>query len=287
MSARISFENCLAFINRQWTSELSRPDGKQGGRRNVVTISRQVGSGAHAIAEQLANRLSPETSPQAAPWTVFDRNLIEKVLEDLRLPARLAQHLPEDRASDLEDIMDDLFGMRPPSWAVVQQTAETILRLARLGKVILIGRGATLVTARLPNVVRIRLVAPLEQRIALVQKTRKLTAKAAAAVVPGGPWPGALPEKILQGRHQQPPALPSRDQHRGGEHGRSGGHHCGGAETPGPGQLIQARALPCATLCASPETPAPTPSAAEAVVAHRPAACGGGGRGFLVAYTTE
>jgi cytidylate kinase len=149
----------------------------------VVTISRQVGSGAHAIAEQLANRLSPETSPQAAPWTVFDRNLIEKVLEDLRLPARLAQHLPEDRASDLEDIMDDLFGMRPPSWAVVQQTAETILRLARLGKVILIGRGATLVTARLPNVVRIRLVAPLEQRIALVQKTRKLTAKAAAAVV--------------------------------------------------------------------------------------------------------
>lgn len=183
MSARISFENCLAFINRQWTSELTRPDGKQGGRRNVVTISRQVGSGAHAIAEQLANRLAPETSPQAAPWTVFDRNLIEKVLEDLRLPARLAQHLPEDRASDLEDIMDDLFGMRPPSWAVVQQTAETILRLARLGKVILIGRGATLVTARLPNVLRIRLVAPLEQRIALVRKTRKLTSKAAAAVV--------------------------------------------------------------------------------------------------------
>ena len=34
----------------------------------------------------------------APPWTIFDRNLVERVLEDHDLPARLAKFMPEDRA---------------------------------------------------------------------------------------------------------------------------------------------------------------------------------------------
>jgi cytidylate kinase len=183
MSAQISFENCLAFINRQWRAGAAWPDvtGRPG--RNAVTLSRQAGSGSHTIAEKLAVRLQAQAARNAPPWTVFDRNLVEMVLEDHHLPTRLAQHLPEDRTSDFEDIMDDLFGMRPPSWSLVQQTAETILRLAALGNVILIGRGAHLVTARLPSVLHVRLVAPLEQRVAHMQELRKLTRKAALALV--------------------------------------------------------------------------------------------------------
>lgn len=183
MSAQISFENCLAFINRQWQSAAGRSAVSTGRVRNVVTISRQTGSGAHTIAEKLAVRLQSEFPKGAAPWTVFDRNLIERVLEDHHLPARLARQMPEDRTSEFEDIVDELFGLRLPSWMLVQQSAETMLRLAGLGRVILIGRGAHMVTARLPNVLHVRLVAPFEQRFARMQELRKLPRKAALALV--------------------------------------------------------------------------------------------------------
>ncbi|HEY9173815.1 MAG TPA: cytidylate kinase-like family protein [Verrucomicrobiae bacterium] len=183
MSAQISFENCLTFINWQWQGGTERLAAAEAVARNAVTIAREAGSGAHTIAEKLAARLQAQASPTARPWTVFDRNLIEQVLEDHHLPARLARHLSEDRTTQFEDIMNDLFDVHPPSWELVRQTAETILRLAHLGKVILIGRGANLVTARLPNVLHVRLVAPLEQRIAHMQELRKLDRREAAALV--------------------------------------------------------------------------------------------------------
>jgi cytidylate kinase len=183
MSAQINFENCLTFINWQWQGGTERFTAAEAVTRNAVTISREAGSGAHTIAEKLAARLQAHASPSARPWTVFDRNLIEQVLEDHHLPARLARHVSEDRTSQFEDIVNELFDIRPPSWELVQQTAETMLRLAHLGKVILIGRGANLVTGRLPNVLHVRLVAPIEQRIAHMQELRKLDRKAATASV--------------------------------------------------------------------------------------------------------
>ena len=184
MSAQISFENCLAFLNWQWNSAARQlVAANTNAPRTVLTLSRQAGSGAHMIAEKLAARLQTRSPKGAPPWTVFDRNLVGQVLEDHHLPARLAQHVLEDRSSQVEDIIDDLFGMKPSSWKLVEQSSETILRLASLGNVILIGRGANVVTARLPNVLHVRLVAPLELRVARMQKLRGLTRKAALGLV--------------------------------------------------------------------------------------------------------
>jgi cytidylate kinase len=183
MNSQISFENCLAFLNCQVNPTARRAGTRTITRRTAITLSRQTGAGGHTIAERLASRLQTESPKASPPWTVFDRNLVEKVLEDHHLPTRLASHLPEDRTSQIEDIMGDLFEMSPPSWKLIEQTTETILRLVGLGNVIVIGRGANLVTARLPNVFHVRLVAPLDQRIASIQELRKLTRKAAATAV--------------------------------------------------------------------------------------------------------
>lgn len=118
-----------------------------------------------------------------APWTVFDRNLVEKVLEDHYLPKSLAKFMPEDRRTLIEDILEDLIGLRPPSWVVVPQIAETVLQLADAGHVILVGRGANFITARLANVFHVRLVATLPERIARMQKLNHLTPEEASKVV--------------------------------------------------------------------------------------------------------
>jgi hypothetical protein len=160
-----SLERCESFINSQlWPAGKSEISAGNGVRR-AVTISRQAGCGAFAVAEKLAHYLQERSPKNAGQWTVFDRNLMDKVLEDHDLPAFLAKFLPEDRVSELEDIMVEVFGVHPPSRAVVHQTAETMLKLAELGSVILIGRGGNIITAKLPHVLHIRLVAPLEERV--------------------------------------------------------------------------------------------------------------------------
>lgn len=165
MNNPIAMDRCLTFINCQLKPGGVVAPGEMPAARRAVTLSRQAGCGALVVADKLAARLQVDNPPESPPWTVFDRNLMEKVLEDHQLPARLAQFLPEDRMTELQDIADELFGLRPASWTVIEQTADTILKLAELGHVILIGRGAHIITARLPHVLHVRLVAPLEQRL--------------------------------------------------------------------------------------------------------------------------
>jgi cytidylate kinase len=183
MSKQLTLEQCMAFLNWQWDGSRRAAASRVALSRTAVTISRETGAGAHAIATRLAECLQALSPRGSRPWTVFDRNLIEQVLEDHHLPARLAEHLPEDTSSQLDDILDDLLGLCPDSWTLVQETAETILRLAMLGHVILIGRAAAVVTARLPHVLHVRLVAPFEVRVARVQADRKLSRQEAEQVV--------------------------------------------------------------------------------------------------------
>jgi cytidylate kinase len=145
----------------------------------AVTISRQAGSGAHAVAEKLATLLQVRTPKDACPWTIFDRNLVGKVLQEHNLPERVAKFMPEDRTSEIADTMEELFGLHPPSWLLVRKVTETILHLAELGNVILIGRGAAVVTANLRHVFHVRLVSALEKRLQRIQELNHLSKEAA------------------------------------------------------------------------------------------------------------
>jgi cytidylate kinase len=133
--------------------------------RRAVTISRQAGCGAQEIAGKLAARLQGYGPDNNCPWTVYDRDLIGKILEDHRLPKYLATYLPEDRKPVMEDMLEDLFGLHPPQSTIIKQTIETILGLAEVGNAIIIGRGGNLITAQVPHVLHVRLVAPLDVRI--------------------------------------------------------------------------------------------------------------------------
>ncbi len=184
MQAQPGLERALSFLNCQL-----QPGGKasaapeDGAPRRAVTISRQTGSGAHIVAAKLAAYLQTYTPKDACPWTVFDRNLVEKVLEDHNLPQRLGHFMPEDRVSEISDTMDELFGLHPPSWTLVRQTTDTILRLIELGNVIVIGRGATVITAKFDYVFHVRLIGSLEKRVKHVQELEHLSRAAALDII--------------------------------------------------------------------------------------------------------
>ena len=158
-----NLDRCFSFINSQ-TAPAAHAALAVGLRR-AVTISRQAGCGGIMVAEKLADYLQQHSSTQSPTWTVFDRGLMNQVLADHNLPAHLEKFLPEDRVSAIEDTLADIFGVRPTSQTLVQQTAETILKFAALGSVIIVGRAGNIVTEKMPRVLHVRLVAPLDDRI--------------------------------------------------------------------------------------------------------------------------
>ncbi|HMP82066.1 MAG TPA: cytidylate kinase-like family protein [Verrucomicrobiota bacterium] len=180
MNQPANVEQCYSFVNLQ----LQPRDGKSYAEKVVahpraVTLSRQAGCGALEVAEKLARLLQARSPKDAPPWTVFDQNLMEKVLEDHQLSGRFARFLPEDRMTELQDIVDELFGLRPASWTVIQDTAETMLKLADVGSVILIGRGSNIVTSKLDDTFHVRLVAPLDQRVERAHRNYNMSLKEA------------------------------------------------------------------------------------------------------------
>jgi cytidylate kinase len=179
MITNTHYEQCLSFLNYQLTPGQKKAAKKTVGFR-AVTLSREAGSGGRTVAEHLADTLNTNSPRKpACPWTIFDRNLVDKVLEDHQLPSRLAKFFPEDRLTEMQDIMDEVFGLRPASLTIVQQTSETLLQLAALGNVILIGRASNIVTRKLPDVLHVRLVGSLEIRARRLAETRGMTRKSA------------------------------------------------------------------------------------------------------------
>jgi cytidylate kinase len=184
MSVHPGLDRALTFISCQLQpGDKGGLSAKDGERPRAVTISRQTGSGAHTIAEKLAVLLQAHTPKDACPWTVFDRNLVAKVLQDHNLPERVAKFMPEDQTSEIADAMEELFGLHPPSWLLVRKVTETILHLVELGNVILIGRGAAVITASFHHVFHVRLVSSLERRVQRIQEVNQLSEKAARQLI--------------------------------------------------------------------------------------------------------
>ena len=176
MLKNISYGKCLSFLKSQ-PRLVAQRGAVQDSIRPAITISRMTGAGGHRVAARLAEYLQTHV-PGHRAWTVFDRNLIDKVLEDHHLDKRFADFVTESHKSMLIDSVEEWMGLHPSSWTLVQRTNATILQLAKMGNVILVGRGATVITSKLKNVFHARLVGSLEKRIEYGQRLYGLDRKA-------------------------------------------------------------------------------------------------------------
>jgi hypothetical protein len=144
-----------------------------------VTLSRETGAGADVIADLICDILQKKSRNAYIKWTVFDKNLIGKIIEDHNLPEQIAKYLEEDKINAINSAIDEMFGLHPPTWVLIRKTTQTIMQLASLGNVIIVGRGSNVITYTMPNVVHIRFVAPLPDRIKHIQEKFDLSEKAA------------------------------------------------------------------------------------------------------------
>lgn len=163
------------FVSQKDRAPLGTP-----ARLPFVTLSRQTGAGAETVAHLLAEKLNAGLPKDVQPWTVFDKNLIAKVLEDADLPQEIAKLIEEDKDTTMQAIVGELLGLHPSMWTIFHHTSDTILKLARLGRCIIVGRGAEIITAKLQHGVHARLVAPESVRLAHLKKRFSFDDKTAA-----------------------------------------------------------------------------------------------------------
>jgi hypothetical protein len=148
-----------------------------------ITVSRQTGAGSKPVCEKLIEIMDDYSEPEGVKWAFFDRNLIEKVLEDHNLPEQISEFMKEEKYKHLNAVVYELLGLKPAEWTLIQKTTETILQLARMGNVVIVGRGANIITSKLKNTFHVRLIASLEKRVEHIKSLMDMNEKEALSYI--------------------------------------------------------------------------------------------------------
>jgi cytidylate kinase len=131
-----------------------------------IAISREAGTRGPVVARAVAEKLD---------WQVFDNELLEMVARDLHVRVKLLDNVDERHIPWLQECIE-AFAAVPAvrEGKYVRHLIETMLSLATKGKSIFVGRGSPFV---LPpaTTLRVRLIAPLEDRIAAVRRDQNLS----------------------------------------------------------------------------------------------------------------
>lgn len=115
----------------------------------IITISREMGTGAYAISKELAKRLK---------YTLVDRTKVEELAASYGL------------TNEILDRVDE----KPPAYRTAEDRLQAahlatmeliLLECAKRGNVILYGRGGQDLVKGMGNVLRVRFVAPFEDRV--------------------------------------------------------------------------------------------------------------------------
>ena len=165
-----SLEVCKAYLNCQCQcAEDAARKNQVRQQHPFVTISRATGAGGITVGERLAQFLNEHDHEATCSWTVFDKDLVQTVLKEHNLPDFIGRYMPEDKKSEVEDFFEELFNLHPSEWSLVHKVSETIMHLAQMGECILVGRGANIITRKLPYGFHVRLTGTLKYRVHHIQ----------------------------------------------------------------------------------------------------------------------
>lgn len=148
-----------------------QPDG---GEMKAITISRQYGSGGGEVAARLARRLN---------WHLIDHEIVARVARQLGIPEQVAEERDEFAKSFIARVVSQfvtpvptaasrIVQMVPEDQIVENRYQETLHRVvetaADTGRAVIVGRGAQAILVNRRDVLHVRIVAPLQERVAYV-----------------------------------------------------------------------------------------------------------------------
>jgi len=165
--------------------EVSRRNLYQHGFSDVeranptVTLTREFGCEGYPVAERLQGLLEQRSGK---PWVVMDRALLDAVARDHNLSEEILRNLGVKNR-----FLDDMLSTFSPRWKsdkdYYRLLCRQIVALAVEGNVILIGRGASILTQDTGNCYHFRIIAPMSFKVKSVAARCGLSADQAQDMV--------------------------------------------------------------------------------------------------------
>lgn len=174
----------------------------------AVTISREYGSGGGEIAARVAGILG---------WRLFDHEAVVQVARELGISVTDAEAQDEHVESLGMRLLNGLSLIQPPMSNAMQlislpnelvyhETMQKVVEAAlTAGHVVIVGRGSQMQLRERRDILHVRVVAPLEQRIAYVMGRENLNREQALARIH---YKDSGRARYLQAQYHQNPANP-------------------------------------------------------------------------------
>lgn len=165
MERRLSSDRIVAAAldcaRRHWESGRTGLSDEDTPPEVTIAITREAGARGAEVAQALGLRLS---------WPVYDKELLQRIAEEMGLRASLLESVDEKRGSWLRECMEAFFSVPSVNVdAYARHLVETLLSLAAHGACVVVGRGAAQVLPPM-STLRVRLVADRRDRIASIQQ---------------------------------------------------------------------------------------------------------------------
>jgi cytidylate kinase len=165
MDSTTSINKARAYLSTQMQGVRARKEPSDH-RVAFVTISRESGAGGLIVAEHLAELLNERGVGAAdVPWAVFEKNLLEKVIEENELPESYMDQMEEKVLPAIQTTVSELLAVHPSISRLVAMTSRTVMHVATMGNVVLVGRGGNVLTQDMSVGLHVRLIAPPDRRL--------------------------------------------------------------------------------------------------------------------------
>ncbi|MCU0599852.1 MAG: cytidylate kinase-like family protein [Desulfobacterales bacterium] len=157
----------------QW--QKTRPRQKDVfGEVNVVTISREYGSGGVFIAEKLAKKLG---------YDLFHQEIIQEMAQSAKISKRIVKTLDEKGLSTLDEAISALINEKhlwPDQY--LRHLMQVISTIGKHGRAVIVGRGAHVILP-VEKILRVRVVCPLPYRIKNIARRLNVSGAEARKIV--------------------------------------------------------------------------------------------------------
>jgi cytidylate kinase len=137
----------------------------------TVALSREAGARGGSIGRRVARKLG---------WGVYDQELLEYMAQETAIRHNVVEPLTPPAAAWVEARLEQLLREQNLSQhPLIQHLARVVLALGARGNVVLIGRGAGFILPR-ASTLHVRLISPLQERIAYMSQWLRLSQQEAA-----------------------------------------------------------------------------------------------------------
>jgi cytidylate kinase len=158
-------------LEEQVAERFARDERQSEATWHVVAFSREVGSGGATVARLVAQQLG---------FTLYDREILTSMAERLQADIRHVEAMDEAVPSALDNILRGAMEHIPSTASYRRILAELMHEIAARGRVVILGRGCTILV---PHALRVRVVAPMDVRVARVGELEGLTPSRARKLV--------------------------------------------------------------------------------------------------------